>query len=143
MYDLKDEQIKLIYSKIKQCQSELDDTDTSFHEEVALLMSFINRFLNLDTDELSRIDIERMRLIMQMIDMKAKIINNQRQHLERKAKIDAQRMKLESIPLQTFKDAVSKISYIMVDFLPASDLSKLMVKLDEVIAEVSGFAGKS
>lgn len=141
-YNLSDEQVKLAYNDILGYFKTEDIRDTDYHEDIALLMAQINTLLSSTSEVESEISLEKWKFILELIKLKATLIKENRLERERNEKAQERRMKLESIPIDDYRNAIASVISIICRYVSPEHMSNVISELSEVTANLTNNQSK-
>lgn len=143
-YTPTDEQIRSHYGDLLHKFQSSEIVDTNYHEDIALLMAHINKLLIQEEDsELDAVNVEKWKLVLETIKLKATLIKEQRLERDRIEKTEERRVKLTAIPIEDFKSAITSIVGIICKFVPADKITGVIGEMNEVIHKAQNAANKN
>lgn len=138
-YNLSDEEIRLAYGEVLQHLKTVEIQDTNYHEDIGLLMAQINTLMS-DTrtpEEDLGINLDKWKLVIELIKLKAALIKENRIERERQQKMLERRMKLESIPLDDYRNAIAAVIGIVCKYVEPQHMSGVISELSEITAHLN------
>ena len=138
VYQFTNEEIQETYLKILD-QGEKLEVEANYQNEIALLVAYINYASNFcATDDDSQFyDLKRWDSVMRAITLKKELIKDQRLERDRTTRAEEARKKVDSVPIDDYRDAVNKILLILQEYVPPEIMMVIMSRTSEISVQLN------
>ena len=138
-YSLTDEQIRLAYYDILAHLKTEDIRDTDYHEDLALIMAQINALLSetTETEDFFSANVDKWKFILDAIKLKAVLVKENRLERERREKAIERQMKLDSIPIDDYRNAIAAVIGVVSKYVPLESMNKVITELTDITSNLN------